>query len=591
MKRSLRSWLWRVPLDQEVDEELAFHIELRTRELVERGMDAQVAREIVLSRIGDLGQLKRTCEDLGRKRDREMRMTQWLEDLKDDVTVALRQLKASRAFTAVAVLTLALGIGANSAMFAVADATLLRPLPFPEGDRLVMVSELRADGSRGSVNPLDLVDWMERNRTFDAMAAILVGQTAITGADGTAQPVNSHAVTARFFDVLGVKPIVGHTFANTDQEMRGVVVLGETFWRTHFGGDPAVIGRQIRLGGQSFTAIGVVPASFQFDIPGFPSPNAISLWTVLNHPRGRGPAERYPHYLPVIGRLKPGITIEAARAEMAAISDALAAEWPATNKGHRATVDPLRERMTGRELRLTSLLLLGVVGFVLLMCCANVANLLLARTSARARELAVRSALGAGRPRIVRQLLTESLVLAALGGLLGMAVGAAILKVAPSLVPPGLLPTTFPLAFDQRVLTFSVVTAFVVAILYGLAPAWQATGMSLVHVMSLDTRTSTGASSTLRRALAVAQVAAAVLLLCGAGLLLRTLLSLEDVDPGHRAGELLTTIVSPGADSGPEKALKFYEAIEREVRTVPGVRDVAWGRRHAARRAVLRSGV
>ena len=560
-----------------MDEEIAFHIEMRTRELVERGMDRNTAREIVLSRIGDLGQLKRTCEDLGRKRDRELRMTQWLEDLTDDVTVALRQLKASPAFTAVAVLTLALGIGANSAMFAVADATLLRPLPFPDADRLVMVSELRADGSRGSVNPLDLVDWIERNRTFDAMAAILVGQTAITGADGTAQPVNSHAVTARFFDVLGVKPIVGHTFANTDQEMRGVVVLGETFWRTHFGGDPAVIGRQIRLGGQSFTAIGVVPASFQFDIPGFPSPNAISLWTVLNHPRGRGPAERYPHYLPVIGRLKPGITIEAARAEMAAISDALAAEWPATNKGHRATVDPLRERMTGRELRLTSLLLLGVVGFVLLMCCANVANLLLARTSARARELAVRSALGAGRPRIVRQLLTESLVLAALGGLLGMAVGAAILKVAPSLVPPGLLPTTFPLAFDQRVLTFSVVTAFVVAILYGLAPAWQATGMSLAHVMSLDTRTATGASSTLRRALAVAQIAAAVLLLCGAGLLLRTLLSLEDVDPGHRAGELLTTIVSPGADSGPEKALKFYEAIEREVRTVPGVRDVAWG--------------
>ena len=505
MKRSLRSWLWRVSIHQEVDEEIAFHIEMRTRELVERGMDRNTAREIVLSRLGDLGQLKRTCEDLGRKRDREMRMTQWLEDLTDDVTVALRQLKASPAFTAVAVLTLALGIGANSAMFAVADATLLRPLPFPDADRLVMVSELRADGSRGSVNPLDLVDWIERNRTFDAMAAILVGQTAITGADGTAQPVNSHAVTARFFDVLGVKPIVGHTFANTDQEMRGVVVLGETFWRTHFGGDPAVIGRQIRLGGQSFTAIGVVPASFQFDIPGFPSPNAISLWTVLNHPRGRGLAERYPHYLPVIGRLKPGITIEAARAEMAAISDALAAEWPATNKGHRATVDPLRERMTGRELRLTSLLLLGVVGFVLLMCCANVANLLLARTSARARELAVRSALGAGRPRIVRQLLTESLVLAALGGLLGMAVGAAILKVAPSLVPPGLLPTTFPLAFDQRVLTFSVVTAFVVAILYGLAPAWQATGMSLAHIMSLDTRTATGASSTLRRALAVAR--------------------------------------------------------------------------------------
>ena len=163
MKRSLRSWLWRVPLDQEVDEEIAFHIEMRTRELVERGMDPKAAREIVLSRIGDLGQLKRTCEDLGRKRDREMRMTQWLEDLKDDVTVALRQLKASPAFTAVAVLTLALGIGANSAMFAVADATLLRPLPFPDADRLVMVSEIRPNGRRGTANPLDFVDWSERD--------------------------------------------------------------------------------------------------------------------------------------------------------------------------------------------------------------------------------------------------------------------------------------------------------------------------------------------------------------------------------------------------------------------------------------------
>ena len=219
---------------------------------------------------------------------------------------------------------------------------------------------------------------------------------------------------------------------------------------------------------------------------------------------------------------------------------------PATNKGHRATVDPLRERLASQELRLTSLLLLGVVAFVLLMCCANVANLLLARTSARARELAMRSALGAGRLRIVRQLLTESLVLAGLGGVFGIAVGATILKAAPSIVPPGLLPQSVPLAFDQRVLVFSVATTSVIAILYGLAPAWQATSMSLVHIMSLDTRTATGGSSKLRKGLAIAEVAVAVLLLCGAGLLLRTLLTLEDVDPGNRASELLTTAVSPG---------------------------------------------
>jgi putative ABC transport system permease protein len=578
MKRSLRSWLWGVSIDQEVDEELAFHIEMRTRELINRGMDPKAAREVVLSRIGDLGQLTRTCEDLGRKRDREMRLSQWLEDLRDDVAVALRQLKASPAFALVAVLTLALGIGANSAMFAVADATLLRPLPFPDSDRLVVVSEIRRDGGRGAANPLDFVDWSERNRTFEAMAAALNGQSSVTGADGVAQPLFTQAVTAHFFDVLGVKPIAGRTFQPSDEgPAPNVVVIGEGLWRGHLGGDAVAVGRPIRLGGRTFTLVGVVPAAFQFDIPGFANLGRTQIWTVLNPPRSRAPGERYAHYLPVIGRLKPGVSIEAARSEMAAISNALAEESPATNNGHLATVDPLRERLASPELWLTSLLLFGVVAFVLLMCCANVANLLLARTSARARELAVRSALGAGRPRIVRQLLTESVVLAALGGTLGIAVGAAILKAAPSLVPAGLLPQSVPLAFDQRVLIFSVATTFVIAILYGLAPAWQATGTSLAHIMSIDSRTATGGSSTLRKGLAIAEVAAAVLLLCGAGLLLRTLLTVQDVDPGNRAAELLTTAVSPGVDAGPEKSRQFYSAIEREVRNVPGVSDVAWG--------------
>ena len=325
------------------------------------------------------------------------------------------------------------------------------------------------------------------------------------------------------------------------------------------------------------TAIGVVPAWFQFDIPGFPQSGPSGAWTIQGHPRGRGPAERYPHYLPVIARLKPGVTIDAARSEMTAISNALAEESPATNNGHRATVDPLRERVASPELRLTSLLLLGVVAFVLLMCCANVANLLLARTNERSRELAVRSALGAGRRRIVRQLLTESLVLAALGGVLGMAVGAAILKAAPSLVPQGMLPLSVPLAFDERVLAFCIATTFAVAMLYGLAPAWHATGLSLAHIMSLDSRTSTGGSSKLRRGLAIAEVAVAVLLLCGAGLLLRTLLTLQDVDPGNRAGDLLTAGVGPGFGRTPDAMRQFYANIESAVRNAPGVRDVAWG--------------
>jgi putative ABC transport system permease protein len=578
MPRSLQSWLWRVSVAQEVDEEIQFHIEMRTRELIERGMDPKVAREIVLSRIGDLGQLKRTCEDLGRKRDREMRLSQWFEDLRDDVIVALRQLKTAPAFTAVAVLTLALGIGANSAMFAVADATLLRPLPFPDPDRLVVVSEIARDGGRGPANPLDFVDWTERARMFEAMAGAMSSGTSITGADGIAQPIVGQAVTARFFNVLGITPIAGRTFQPSDERpLSDVVVIGEGLWRSHLGGDPSAVGRPIRLGGRMFTLIGVVPASFQFDIPGFASLGVSQVWTILNPPRSRAPAERYPHYLPVIARLKPGVTLEAARAEMGAISNTLAEESPATNKGHRATVDPLRDRLASAELRLTSLLLFGVVAFVLLMCCANVANLLLARTSERSRELALRSALGAGRRRIVRQLLTESLVLAVLGGAFGAAVGAAILKAAPSLIPPGLLPQSVPLAFDQRVLAFSVGTTLVIAILYGLAPAWQATGTSLAHIMALDTRTATGASSRLRRGLAIAEVATAVLLLCGAGLLLRTLLTLQDIDPGNRAGELLTTSVHSGFGRTPESMRQFFANIEGAVRNAPGVRDVAWG--------------
>jgi putative ABC transport system permease protein len=581
MKRSLRSWLWRVPLDQEVDEELAFHIEMRTRELVARGMDPMAAREIVLSRIGDLGHLKRTCEDLGRKRDRAMRMTQWFQDVRDDVTVALRQLRTSPAFAVVAVLTLALGLGANSAMFAVADATLLRPLPFANADRLVTVSELRGNGTRGAANPLDVVDWIERNHTFDAMAGVLSSQSSIIGSDGTAESIPAHAVTARFFDVLGITPILGRTFLPSDERPNpDVVVLDEGLWRSHFGSDATLIGRQARLAGRMYTVIGVVPASFVFDIPGATSIGRRRLWTLLGPPASRSPSERYPHYMSVIGRLKDGVTLDAARADMRAISDAIAQETPATNTGHHATVDLLHDRMTSRELRLTSFLLLGVVGFVLLMCCANVANLLLARTHARARELAVRSALGAGRMRIARQLLTESLVLAALGGLLGAAIGAAILRVAPSLVPPGLLPATFSLGFDLRVLTFCTVTTIVVAIMYGLAPAWHATGISFVHAIAAEGRSVTGGGSHLRRLLAIGEVAVAVLLLCGAGLLLRTFLTLENVDSGSRSSDLLTMIVGgggPGPSTTPESMLRNYDAYEREVAQLPGVRAVAWG--------------
>jgi putative ABC transport system permease protein len=581
MKRSLRSWLWRVDITQEVDDELAFHIEMRTRELVEKGMDPRIAREMVLARIGDSARLKRTCVDLGRKREREMRFTQWFEEFRDDVRFAVRQLKASPGFTLVAALTLALGIGANSAMFALADATLIRPLPFPEPDRLIVLSETRNGQDGFPVNPLDFVDWSERARRFTAIAAATGGGGAIVGDDGVAETIPALAVTSRFFDVLGVRPLAGRTFRVEDEgPTPDVVVLSEGLWRRRFGADPTLIGRATRFGDRTLTVIGIVPADFQFDVPGVSTSGRTAMWTLLNLPAGRGPAERYAHYLGVIGRLQPGVTLEAARADIAAVADAIAEETPGTNKGHAATADSLRDRVIGGELRLMAILLLGVVGLVLLMCCANVANLLLARASARSREFAIRSALGAGRQRIVRQVLSESLILAVLGGLLGAAVGAAILKIAPSFIPPGLIPTAVTLGFDGRVLAFCIAAALAVAILYGLSPAWQVTRLSAVQAMTVDGRTMTGASTGFRRALAVSQVAIAVFLLCGAGLLLRTLLALEGVDSGSRAPDLLTMVVGaggPGPSSRPELMRAKYEAYEREVRQVPGVRDVAWG--------------
>jgi len=574
MKRSLRSWLWRVPLDQEIDEELGLHIEMRTRELVEHGMDPKAAREIVLARIGDLGQLKRTCVDLGRKREREMRLTRLFEELRDDVTFALRQLRRAPGFTFVAAITLALGIGANSAMFALADATLLRPFPFPEPDRLVMVFEKFRTFPRSAVASLNFRDWRDRNRTFQSMAAGFTYPRRIAAADGTAEEILSQQVTTEFFDVLGIKPIVGRTFLPTDEALPpNVVVLSEGYWRTRFGGDPALIGRTVRIDGDAFTVLGVVPEEAQILSPA-------SIWTVFIELPGMD--ARGIHFMRVIGRLKPGITIDAARSDMTTVAEGLAAELPATNTGLGVTIDPLRTGLIGSDVRLTSYLLLGVVGFVLLMCCANVANLLLARTNGRARELALRSALGAGRGRIVVQILTESLVLAALGGTLGLGVGAVILSFAPSVIPAGLLPPAVILSFDGRIVAFCAGTAFLTGLLFGLAPAWQATSASLVQVLSSESRTATRGSGRFRSLLVVGEVSAAVLLLCGAGLLLRTLVALDNVNAGYTAESVLAMRVNlpyglPTSRYPTVEALRrFFEAAEQEIARVPGVRNVAW---------------
>jgi putative ABC transport system permease protein len=591
MRRSLRSWLWRVEIGQEVDEEIAFHIEMRTRELVDKGVDPRIAREMVLARIGDATRLKRTCVDLGRKRDREMRITQWLEERRDDVKFALRQLKASPAFTLVAILTLALGIGANSAMFALADATLMRPLPYPDADRLVMVWERGPTFPRVQVSPVTLQDLGQQSGSFERLGGInagIGGGPLLEGPDGTLQSVDRQFVTATFFDALGVRPIAGRTFRPEEAEpsglapgkLPGVVVMGAGLWRTRFGADSTLIGRAIRLNGEPFTVIGVIPDDVQLQRPA-------RIWSLLpGIPEGLRavPAARGARSLQVVARLKPGITLEAARADVAAFGQRLAQDYPGTHKDWTMTVEPLRAAVMGPELQLTSLFLFGVVGFVLLLCCANVANLLLARGSVRSRELAVRSALGAGRSRIVAQLLTESLVLAAFGGLLGFAVGLAILKLALAMIPAGLLPAAARIVIDARVMLFCAAASITAGVLFGLIPAWQATRTALVQTIASESRSTTRKGGRFRNLVVAGEVAAAVLLLCGAGLLLRTLLVLGDRDPGYRAdGDSVLTLDFSLAPPNPDtryptfqSLMQFYDETSRQVSALPGVSRIGW---------------
>jgi putative ABC transport system permease protein len=487
-----------------------------------------------------------------------------------DLRYAARSLRRAPGFTFVAVAVLAVGIGANSAMFSLVDAALLRSLPFTDSDRLVMLWERSPRFAHNRVSPLNFLDWSEQQQAFASIAAISGGGRTLTGR-GEAVRIPGQAVTWQFFDVLGIRPILGVTFTADDTaKRRSVVVISERLWNTRFGSEPSIVGRAIVLDDQPHTIVGVVPAAFQILYPA-------DMWTLFSV--RRSPEQRRQHYMQVIGRLKAGATLEQARADMGGIADRIAVAAPDTNKGWGITIEPLRGAIVGPELRTTSLVLAGVVSFVLLMACANVANLLLARGLSRTREIAVRSALGGSRRRIVQQLLVESLLLAIAGGTVGMAIAWATVRVAPSLIPPGTLPQGIVLTFDARVAVVAALVTAGTALLFGLFPAWHASAVPLAEMTSAGGRGSTRSAGGLRAALVVGEVAAAVLLLSGAGLLIRTLIALNNIDPGFRAENVLTVQVSLPLNryGSVEKLLAFYRAGERELSAIPGVKSAAFG--------------
>lgn len=553
-----------------IADELAQHLEDHYRELLAAGVDPAEAARLALDEFQPGNVLAKYIAGL-RLADEPVPPVpaapsrHLFAGLWQDVRYAARSLRRQPGFAAVTMLTLALGVGANSAIFALVDATLLRPLPFPDPGQLVEVFERTATAPEAPVSPVNLVEWNTRSRTLTVGGtAPNVASMVLANADGTTETISRQWASAGVFEALGVTAVAGRTFQTSDDIGRiRSVVLAESFWRARFNGDPKIVGASLRLDGDPYTVVGVVPDEAQIL-------GRTSMWgmrPVHNLP----PAARGQYWMRAIGRLKPGVTLEAAQADIDRVAADLAREFPSTNAGRGVVLVPLRDKVIGGDLRQTSTLFLGVVGIVLFICCANVASLLLTRTLARRRELALRTALGADRRRLTALVLTESLLLAAGGGVMGLAIAALVLRAAPALIPAGLLPPTVTPTLDVRVAAFCALTALFAGLLFGLVPAWYAASPSPAQLMNARV---TGGGLRTRQWLVAGQIATAVAVLVGAGLLVRTLLAVAQVDRGYRAGSVLTMMVDP---PGMPSLLAFYDEVERNVRAVPGVQDVTWG--------------
>ncbi len=497
-----------------------------------------------------------------------------MRELAQDLRHATRLLTKRPGFTVMAVLPLALGIGANTAMFSVVNGVLLRPLPFRDPDQLVSMREKTAEFSSMSISYPNLRDWQAQNRSFESVCGFRTDEATLTGA-GDTQRITVQMVSAPYFEMLGVNMRLGRGFLPEEDRpgANPVAILSEDFWRDRLGGDPGLIGRSLALDGQSRTVVGIAPAGLRLH----GSPQAytpIGQWTdPMMNLRDMHPG------IGAIARLKPGINIEQARSDMAGVARRLAEAYPHDNTGHAVAVTSLKTSIVG-DVRPALWILTGAVAFVLLIACVNVANLLLARATAREREIAVRASLGASRGRLIRQFLTESVLLSLIGGLAGLGIAvwstAAIVKLLSQLLPAA-LPRTQDIAVDRNVLLFSLAGSVLTGILFGIAPAIQATHGRLNAIMKEGGRTLIGGGSRLRDGLVVAEVALALVLLAGAGLMIRSLKELAAVNPGFDAHNVLAFNVAIAQRNLKDPAaarLAIGQLITR-LESIPGLEAVA----------------
>jgi len=491
-----------------------------------------------------------------------------MDTLRQDLHYALRRLLKNPGFTTIAVLTLALGIGANSAIFSVINAVLLRPLPFDEPDRLVGIFQVW-QGSRTVMAPPNFLDLRRQSRTLEDAAAIDTSEYTLTGA-GDPLRVRGSEVSASFFNVLRARPMLGRTFRADENEpgKDKVIVLGHALWQQRFGSRGDIMGTSVIVDGTPRTIIGVMPRGFSY-------PAEQEVWLPFEYDANFTEGARGAWYIRAIARLKPGVTAEQSATEIATLGTALEREYPRQNTDVGFTTYPLQEALVG-DVRPALLVLLGAVGFVLLIACANVANLLLARAAARETELAVRTALGAGRKRLVRQLLTESIVLGAAGGLAGLLIAFWGADMLVTLQPEG-IPRLNEIGVDRTVVLFTAGMALLTGIVFGAIPALQMTRASLITSLKEGSRGNMSArgSARMRGTLVVAEMALAVMLLAGAGLLIKSFDNLQSVNPGFRPQETLSFSLSLPRTTykdDPQIAAFFDRLLER-IKALPGVRS------------------
>jgi predicted permease len=494
-----------------------------------------------------------------------------------DLRYGLRTLAKNPGFTAVAVLTLALGIGANTAIFSVVDAVLLRPLPYPESDRLFTVYQtLPQDPAQNTgVSYPNYLDWAQQNQVFESIAAVRGNSLALSG-QGEPTYIETGSVTANYFDVLRVKPLLGRTLQSSDDALdaSAVVVMSESLWRARFAADPAIVGRTITLDQHPITVVGIVPAYFHPSVPDA----AAQLWVPLRQDGifSDMRARRAGHYLAALGRLKSGVTETQAQSEMAAIEQRLAEQYPNEDKGWGIRIVSLQADMAG-NVRTALLVLLGAVGFVFLIACANVASLQLARAASRQKEIAIRVALGAGRQRLLRQFLTESVLLSVIGGVVGLVLAYETLQGLIAWLPAD-LPRVSEIHVDATVLAFGLALSVVSGVIFGLAPAWH--GMESRLAEALEGARGAGEGRTSHRArniFVVAETALAIVLLVGAGLLIRSFARLQQVNVGFNPAQLLTAQIGlPRAQyAKPEQWISFYRQTLERMKALPGAQEAA----------------